>query len=49
MPLMPGDGLPKMPVFLEAHRFVRVPLENSYEECLRSVPWKFREELETKR
>jgi hypothetical protein len=45
VPLKPGDALPEMPVFLEPHRFVRVPLEISYTECFRSVPWKFREEL----
>ncbi|MBI4606003.1 MAG: DUF4058 family protein [Planctomycetes bacterium] len=48
-PLKVCDNLPDMPVFLEPHRFIRPPLESSYGECYRSVPWKFREALEANR
>lgn len=40
------DSLPAMPVFLGPHEFVRLPLEETYNESFRSVPWKFREILE---
>ena len=34
-----------MPVFLEPHEFVRLPLEATYLEAFRGVPWKFRDLL----
>ena len=46
VPLKVGDRLPEMPVFLLPHRFVRLPLEATYEEAFRSLPRKFREVLE---
>ena len=38
VPLMVGDTLPEMPIFLLAHSFVRLPLERSYREAFRSLP-----------
>jgi hypothetical protein len=39
-PVAPGDSLPAMPLFLEAKKYIRVPLEETYEEtwkaCRRS-------------
>jgi hypothetical protein len=46
VPLRVGDPLPEMPVFLTPQDFIRLPLEATYNEAYRSVPWKFREELE---
>ena len=43
VPLKVGDSLPEMPVFLEPHQFVRLPLEATYQESFRGVPWKCRE------
>lgn len=40
------DHLPVMPVFLSPHDFVILPLDDTYTECFKSVPWKFREVLE---
>jgi hypothetical protein len=45
VPLKVGDSLPEMPVFLEPHEFVRLPLEVTYGEAFRGVPWKFRDLL----
>ncbi|MBI4604199.1 MAG: DUF4058 family protein [Planctomycetes bacterium] len=46
VPLKVGDSMPEMPVFLTLHEFLRLPLEATYNEAYRSVPWKFREALE---
>jgi hypothetical protein len=46
VPLKVGDPLPEMAVFLTPHEFVRLPLEVTYGEAFRSVPWKFQEALE---
>jgi hypothetical protein len=45
VPLKVGDGLPEMPVFLLPHRFVRLPLEETYTTAFESLPKKFREAL----
>jgi hypothetical protein len=47
VPLRVGDCLPEMPVFLTPHEFVRLPLETTYAESFRSVPWKFQDLLAT--
>jgi hypothetical protein len=44
-PLRAGDTLPEMPVFLLARKFVRLPLEITYEQAFPSVPRKFRQVL----
>ncbi|MCU0728456.1 MAG: DUF4058 family protein [Planctomycetes bacterium] len=46
VPLKVADRLPELAVFLGAHDFVRLPLEMTYEDSFRTVPWKFREVLE---
>jgi hypothetical protein len=46
VPLRVGDPLPEMPVFLTPREFIRLPLESTYAEAFRSVPWKFQEALE---
>jgi hypothetical protein len=45
VPLKVGDALPEMPVFLLPHRFVRLPLEETYAAAFASLPGKFRELL----
>ena len=47
VPMKVGEALPEMPVFLGPHEFVRLPLERTYAEAFRNVPWKFRELLES--
>ena len=44
-PLRVGDPLPEMPVFLLPGKFVRLPLETTYEQAFSSVPRKFRQVL----
>ncbi len=46
VPLKVGDSLPEMLVFLTPQDFIRLPLEDTYRDAFRSVPWKFREVLE---
>ncbi len=43
VPLKFGDRLPELAVFLSPHDFVRLPLESTYNDSFRTVPWKFRE------
>lgn len=45
VPLKVGDRLPELAVFLSPHEFVRLPLEATYEDAFRTVPWKYREAL----
>jgi hypothetical protein len=45
VPLKVGDTLPELAVFLGPHDFVRLPLEATYAESFRTVPWKFRDVL----
>jgi hypothetical protein len=37
-PLAVGDGLPDMPLFLRADRYVNVPLEATYAAAYRGLP-----------
>jgi hypothetical protein len=41
-----GDVLPEMPVFLTAHQYVRVPLEETYTTAFGNLPRRFRAVLE---
>jgi len=45
VPLRMGDRLPDMPVFLTSHRYVRIPLEETYMTAFDNLPRKFREVL----
>ena len=43
-PVAVGDKLPDMPLFLEAERYVPVPLEATYRSAFAAVPKRWREE-----
>ena len=45
VPLRVGDPLPDMPVFLTAHQYVRIPLEETYMTAFGNLPRRFREVL----
>lgn len=45
-PVAVGDELPPMPLFLEAERYVLVPLEATYRSAFDAVPKRWREVLE---
>ncbi|HEV2295843.1 MAG TPA: DUF4058 family protein [Tepidisphaeraceae bacterium] len=45
--LGPGDPLPDMPLFLQAERYVQVPLESTYRKAFRGLPAVWRDVLET--
>jgi hypothetical protein len=40
-----GDSLPTMPLFLQADRYVRVPLESTYQSAFDALPKRWRDEL----
>lgn len=46
-PVAVGDELPPMPLFLEAERYVPVPLEATYRTAFAAVPKRWRDVLET--
>jgi hypothetical protein len=46
VPFCVGDVLPEMALFLLPHKFVRVPLEETYAEAFHGLPGKFRGQLE---
>jgi hypothetical protein len=43
--LAAGDSLPDMPLFLEAERYVSVPLDETYQRTFEAVPQRWRERL----
>lgn len=45
-PIAVGETLPDMPLFLETSRYINVPLESTYQEAWRSVPLRWRRELD---
>lgn len=45
VPLRTSDRLPDLALFLGPHEFVRLPLESTYEEAFRTVPFKYQEVL----
>ena len=40
-----GDALPAMPLFLQADRYVRVPLETTYQSAFDALPKRWRDVL----
>jgi hypothetical protein len=47
-PVAVGDQLPDMPLFLEAERFVNVPLETTYQTAFAVQPVRWRRVLEAR-
>jgi hypothetical protein len=42
-PVAPGDALPDMPLFVQAHQYILVPLEATYQETWLKCPEPFRQ------
>ncbi len=47
-PLAVGDAMPEMPLFLLPHRFVRLPLQSTYDEAFQTMPRRFAAVLEAR-
>jgi hypothetical protein len=44
-PVAPGGGLPAMPLFLDTKRYIRVPLEETYEATWKACPEEFKQRV----
>ena len=44
-PVAAGDSLPAMPLFLEAKKYLRVPLEETYESTWKACPEEFKQRV----
>jgi hypothetical protein len=44
-PVAAGDSLPAMPLFLDTRRYIRVPLEETYEATWNACPAEFKQRV----
>ena len=44
-PVAAGDSLPAMPLFLDAKKYIRVPLEETYEATWKACPEEFKQRV----
>jgi hypothetical protein len=44
-PVAAGDSLPAMPLFLDAKKYIRVPLDETYESTWKACPEEFKQRV----